>query len=151
MNTHSLDMETRFSQSIEQIYDFFSRADNLEKVTPPSLRFQILTPLPIQMGKGTIIDYRLKLYGIPLKWKTEIILWEPPYRFVDKQIKGPYKLWVHEHRFVEDGSGTIMRDHVDYAVPGGLLEPLIYRLYVKKDVQKIFDYRTDAFARIFDS
>ncbi|QDT95800.1 SRPBCC family protein [Gimesia aquarii] len=120
------------------VFDFFAKAENLEVITPPFLNFQILTPKPIEMHQGTLIDYEISLHRIPLSWKTEITDWEPPHRFVDNQIKGPYRLWRHEHTFQEQEKGTLVIDKVDYSVYGG---PLINWLFVRRDLERIFRYR----------
>ncbi len=122
----------------EEVFAFFSDARNLQAITPDWLNFEVATTGSIQMRPGTIIDYRLRLHGIPLRWKTEITAWEPPHRFVDEQRRGPYKLWVHEHRFEPREGGTLTTDVVRYAVPGG---KLIDWLFVRRDVQRIFEYR----------
>lgn len=131
------------------MFDFFSRAENLEKLTPPSLRFQILTPLPIDMHAGAVIDYRLALYGVPFKWKTEITAWEPGRRFIDVQRRGPYRKWEHEHVFEADGDSTRMRDTVVYAIPGWILAPIVHRAFIRKQVEAIFEYRGEAVRREF--
>jgi ligand-binding SRPBCC domain-containing protein len=123
------------------VFAFFSDATNLDALTPPWLHFEIRTPQPIAMCAGTHIQYRLRLHGVRLHWLTEIAVWEPPYRFIDRQVKGPYRQWLHEHVFTEQEGGTLMRDQVDYAVPGGLLEPLLQRLFVGPDIETIFAYR----------
>jgi ligand-binding SRPBCC domain-containing protein len=110
------------------------------------LRFEVLTPRPIPMAPGTRIEYRLRLRGIPIRWQSEITAWEPPYRFVDEQRSGPYSLWVHEHRFIADGEGTLAEDHVRYAAPGGWL---VNRLFVERDVRKIFEYRRQKMLEVF--
>jgi ligand-binding SRPBCC domain-containing protein len=131
---------------IGEVFPFFGDARNLEVITPPWLRFKVLTPGEIVMRPGAIIDYRLKLRGLPLAWRSEITAWEPPHRFVDEQRKGPYSLWVHEHRFSERDGGTSAEDIVKYAVPGG---GLLHRLFVKRDVEKIFDYRATKLKELF--
>jgi ligand-binding SRPBCC domain-containing protein len=137
------------SKSVENTFEFFSHPENLGKVTPSYLQFTFLTPLPVEMRKGTIIDYRLTIYKFRVHWRTEITLWEPPHRFIDKQIKGPYRLWVHEHTFESVNSGTRMTDLVEYAVPGGILAPLIHSFFVRKDIEKIFRFRELTFSKIF--
>ena len=149
MKIHELKSSVRVAAPIERVFDFFSRAENLERLTPASLKFKILTPLPIEMKVGSIIDYRLQLLGIPFGWRTEITVWEPGVRFVDVQRKGPYLLWEHEHLFSAEGSVTRMEDHLRYAVPGGILEPVIHALFVRRQVEKIFEYRNGEIARIF--
>lgn len=131
--------EVRLPTPIDETFEFFADAHNLERLTPPLLRFEILTPSPIEMKVGTLIDYRLRVRGVPLRWQSEITAWEPPYRFVDEQRRGPYRLWVHEHTFRAEDGGTLVEDHLQYAVPGGAL---INRLFVARDVRKIFEYRS---------
>lgn len=123
---------------LPEVFDFFASAENLNLVTPPWLHFSILTPLPIEMQRGTVIRYRLKLHGIPVRWDSEITEWEPPFRFTDTQIRGPYRLWVHRHRFENTPDGTLVADDVTYRVPGGAL---LNRLFVANDLRRIFDYR----------
>jgi ligand-binding SRPBCC domain-containing protein len=123
----------------DEVFDFFSEARNLELITPRWLSFNVLTPEPIEMHAGALIDYRLSWRGIPLRWRTEIEVWEPPHRFVDNQIRGPYRLWRHEHLFEEENGGTRVSDIVRYAAPGGAL---INRLFVARDVRRIFDHRS---------
>ena len=149
MKNRILKTETTIYRPLEEVFDFFSKAENLNKITPKNLQFKILTPLPIVMRRGTHIDYQLKLFGIPLGWKTEISTWEPPFRFVDTQLKGPYVKWVHEHRFQASGNNTIMTDTIEYLSPGWILEPLIHQLFVKKNVEEIFKYREKACLEIF--
>ena len=123
---------------IDRVFEFFADAGNLEQLTPPWLRFQILTPQPIEVEEGTVIDYRLRLRGVPVRWQSEITDWEPPYRFVDVQRKGPYRLWAHEHRFEAAGEGTLVTDDIEYAVPGG---DIVNRWLVGPDLERIFAYR----------
>ncbi len=132
--------ETVLPESREAVFAFFSDAANLEAITPPWVHFRIVTPLPIEMEQGALIDYRLKLHAIPIRWRTEISLWEPHCRFVDRQVHGPYRLWEHLHEFEESPQGTIMRDTVRYAVWGGAL---VERLFVRPDLRKIFAYRSE--------
>ena len=106
----------------DKVFDFFSNAENLERLTPPELKFHIVTPLPINIKKGALIDYELSLYGLPIKWRTEITHWDPPFEFIDTQLSGPYKQWIHSHLFTEPEPGkTLMEDEVRYRLP---LEPL---------------------------
>lgn len=143
--------ETTAYRPIEEVFGFFSDAGNLELITPPELKFRIITPLPIKMGKGTLIDYTINLNGIPFKWKTEITEWEPPYRFVDTQLKGPYRVWIHEHTFTSSGGNTIVRDIVNYRPPGSVFEPFITSLFVRKKLKRIFDYRKEKIESIFNT
>lgn len=133
----------------EEAFAFFSTAQNLNAVTPPWLHFEILTPTPVVMASGCRIDYRLRLYRIPIRWQTEITAWEPPVRFVDEQKKGPYRLWRHEHRFIPVPGGTRMTDQVEYAVPGWIFAPLVHRFLVKPDIERIFRFRETKFQEIF--
>ena len=103
---------------LDDVFPFFADARNLEALTPPWLHFEVLTPAPISMAPGTTIDYRLRLRGLPIRWQSEITAWEPPHRFVDEQRRGPYRLWVHEHRFREQDGQTLAEDHIRYAAPG---------------------------------
>jgi hypothetical protein len=149
MKIRLLERTTHVAQPREQVFGFFSNAANLEKVTPPWLKFEILTPQPIAMKQGAIIDYKLRLHGLPVKWVTEITEWQPPQRFVDVQISGPYRLWVHVHIFEELDGGTMMTDRVKYALPGGWFETLVHRFFVQPDLDRIFDYREKLFGEIF--
>lgn len=124
--------------SIEDVFDFFSRPENLQKLTPSQLRFTILTPQPIVMSEGMQLDYKLKVHGLPLHWTSLISVWDPPYSFTDVQLKGPYKKWEHSHRFAKEGSGTRVEDYIIFRVPGGRL---IEKLIVQKDLASIFGHR----------
>lgn len=128
------------------VFDFFSNAANLQELTPDWIEFKILTPQPIHLHQGTLIDYQLRIHGIPIRWRTEILRWNPPHSFVDTQILGPYTRWVHEHRFEPVPGGTRMIDHVEYRPPGGWL---INRLFVRRDVQRIFNFRRETLVRRF--
>ena len=121
-----------------EVFEFFASAENLNLLTPPWLHFSILTPLPIEMQRGTVIRYRLKLHGIPVRWESEITDWEPPLRFTDTQIRGPYRYWIHRHRFEETRDGTLVADDVTYRVPVG---SLVNSLFVAGELRRIFDYR----------
>ena len=140
MRVFTLRNEVWLPRPINEVFEFFSDAYNLETLTPPILRFEVLTPAPIRMETGTLIDYKLRLRGLPVRWQSEITAWEPPHRFVDEQRRGPYSMWVHEHTFEERGSGTLARDNVRYAVPGGAL---VHKLFVARDVRSIFEYRAE--------
>lgn len=130
----------------EELFPFFADAANLDAITPPWLHFQIVTPPPIVMREGALIDYRLRVHGIPLRWRTRVNVWQPPHRFEDEQIRGPYRQWIHTHTFQTHNSGTLVRDHVRYAVP---LDFLAHRWLVRPDVEKIFRYRTEALEQRF--
>ncbi len=143
---HILETELLLPRPRAEVFPFFADARNLEAITPASLRFTILTPPPITMRPGAIIDYRLRISGVPTRWRTEITSWEPPLRFVDEQRRGPYRLWVHEHRFEERDGGTLVADRVRYAVPGGAP---VERVLVRPRLREIFTFRRAELARIF--
>jgi ligand-binding SRPBCC domain-containing protein len=138
MRTFSLRREQFLLLDIDTVFAFFSDAQNLDLLTPPWLHFEILTPPPIDMALGTHIDYKLRLRGIPIRWRSQITDWEAPHRFTDRQVKGPYRLWVHQHRFVAIEGGTLVSDDVTYSVPGG---EAVNRLLIRPDLERIFDYR----------
>jgi len=147
-STHLLERRQRVELPIAEAFAFYGDAHNLEAITPPWLRFRVVTPRPIEMGVGTLIEYRLKLHRVPVRWRTRIEVWEPPRRFVDVQVSGPYSLWEHTHTFEPDGEGTtVIGDRVRYAIPFGPLGELANRLLVRRDVERIFDYRREAVAR----
>jgi ligand-binding SRPBCC domain-containing protein len=133
-------------QPRERLFEFFSDAFQLETLTPPWLRFSVLTPAPIRIEAGTLIDYGLRLHGLPLRWQSRIEVWEPPLRFVDVQTRGPYRRWRHEHLFEAIGDGTLCRDLVDYAVFGGRL---LNALLVRRDLLKIFAFRQQRLRELF--
>ena len=124
--------------SPDDTFAFFADARNLERITPPFLRFRIITPTPIQMRAGTVIDYRLRLRAFPIRWRTEITAWDPPRSFTDVQLRGPYRKWVHRHDFRAENGGTRLDDTVTYAVPGG---PLVDLWIVRPELDRIFEYR----------
>ena len=147
---YRLSTEVLVPQSRERAFECFGDALNLEAITPPWLHFAVLTPPPIKMRVGTLIDYRLRLHRIPIRWRTKITCWEPPFRFIDEQIRGPYRLWRHLHTVEEDADGCMVRDQVDYAVPGGRWGgTLLHALMVRRDVHRIFEYRRSALLRRF--
>jgi len=146
MRIFKLEEEFWLPRGIEDVFRFFADATNLELITPPWLRFKIETPCPISMRANTLIDYRLKLHGIPIRWQSRISLWDPPHRFVDEQTRGPYRLWIHEHCFEEQSSGTLCRDNVQYAHLGG---SLVNRMLVEPDVSAIFAYRAEKLRQVF--
>lgn len=140
----TLRMETIVPAAIDGAFAFFSDAANLERLTPPWINFRIRTALPIEMREGTIIDYRIGLYGVPIPWRTRIDVWEPGVRFVDRQIAGPYRWWHHEHRFEALGDATRVIDQVEYLPRAAWLSSWM----VNRDVQRIFSYRQAALASL---
>ena len=144
-----LQRRQRLAVPSEEAFEFFSDARNLERITPPWLRFRVITPDPIQMGRGTLIRYRLRLHGATVSWLTEIREWEPGRRFRDVQVSGPYALWDHTHTFEpdEDG-GTIIGDRVVYEIPLGPLGKIAKTLFVRRDVERIFDFRAEEISRL---
>lgn len=141
-----LDRSLWVPRPLSEVFPFFASAANLEALTPPWLRFEIVTPLPIAMREGALIDYRIKLYGVPMRWRTLISAWEPPHRFVDEQIKGPYAVWHHEHTFTERDGGTLLEDHVHFRSPLGFLT---HPLFIRRQLAQIFDFRHQIIAEKF--
>lgn len=151
MRTHLLTREQRLPGAPQEVFPFFASARNLEAITPPWLGFEVVTPEPIAMAPGTLIDYRLRLHGIPLRWRTRIEACDRGVRFVDAQLSGPYALWHHTHEFAPDPadpSMTLMRDTVRYALPLGPLGEVARSMLVARDLRRIFDYRADAVAEL---
>jgi ligand-binding SRPBCC domain-containing protein len=145
MKLFTLTAEQWIPEANEMVFSFFADPSNLEQLTPPWLHFRILNPVR-KVQAGTRIDYRLRLHGIPLRWQSEITVWEPPFRFVDVQTRGPYRAWIHEHTFEARAGGTLMRDTVTYAVIGG---SLVRRLFVAPDLKRIFEYRRTQLETLF--
>ena len=133
----------------EEVFAFFADAHNLERITPAFLHFQILTPGPIPMKPGTLIDYRLSLHGLPVKWRTRIEEVTPPSSFVDVQLSGPYRRWHHRHEFDEVPGGTRMRDRVEYELPFGPIGALVRQLFVRRSLNQIFDHRNATITELF--
>jgi ligand-binding SRPBCC domain-containing protein len=132
------------------VFAFFADAKNLERITPAFLSFRILTPLPLDMRAGTFIDYRVGLRGLPMKWRSQITTWEPPVRFVDVQVRGPYREWKHTHAFDERDDGTLVLDTVLYSLRGpAFIGHAIDRLLVAPNLTRIFSFRHDALQDAF--
>ena len=153
MKEHLLERTLWLKRPLPELFAFFSDAHNLEDLTPPWMHFRVLTPTPIDMRLGLRIDYQLRVRGLPLRWQSEITMWKPPgseaehvARFVDEQRRGPYRLWIHEHRFETRDGGTLVSDRVRYSVPGGRI---VNALFVSPDLRRIFDYRTQRLLELF--
>jgi ligand-binding SRPBCC domain-containing protein len=142
-----LDREQLVRRTPHETFEFFQDAHNLEALTPSFLAFRVITPRPIAMGEGALIDYRLRLHGVPVRWRTRIAVWEPDRRFVDEQLQGPYALWHHTHTFEPHDEGTLMRDRVRYRLPLGLAGAVAHLAFVRSDLERIFDFRRDEVAR----
>jgi ligand-binding SRPBCC domain-containing protein len=138
---HRLEREQLVAAAPAEVFDFFSRARNLETLTPPWLRFEVRTQEPIEMRQGTGIEYRLRLHGVPLRWVSRIEEWHPGRGFVDRQVQGPYRLWHHRHEFEPHEDGTMVRDIVHYSLPLGPLGALAHAAFVRRDLAAVFDYR----------
>ena len=150
MKTYSLEFEQFVDLKIEDVFNFFSKPENLTLITPPRLRFDILTPIPLEMKEGQLIDYSLTiLYLIKLHWRTLITHYHQPYQFIDQQIKGPYILWHHTHTFEEKTGGTLIKDNLKYAIPFGWLGRVVHFIYIKHDINGIFQYRHKILNAIF--
>ncbi len=137
---------------LERVFPFFERPENLALITPPSLDFRLLTPSPVIMAQGCIIDYTIRVLGVRIRWRSIISTYQPPYCFVDKQLVGPYSFWHHTHRFQEEGTGTRLFDEIRYALPSYLPEPIaaaLHRWHVQPSLRRIFAYRHDQFERFF--
>ncbi len=147
--TYVLERTQTIPAPVEEVFSFFSDAANLETITPAFLRFRILTPLPVAMREGARIEYALSLFGVPFRWRTRITRWEPGACFVDEQESGPYVLWRHTHAFEAGAGSTTMHDRVEYALPLGPVGGAVRAVFVKGALDRIFDYRRDAIARIF--
>lgn len=151
MAEHILHREQAIELPRPEVFAFFADAGNLEDITPPELNFHIITPQPIQIRKGTLIDYRLKLRGLPVRWRTEISEWDPPRVFVDRQLRGPYSQWIHTHTFTELGPrNTLIEDEVRYRLP---FEPLgdLAHFLVRRELEHIFDYRKKVVAALLET
>ena len=146
---HTLRREQWIPRPLDEVFSFFSDARNLGELTPPWLGFRILTPGPIQIGAGERIRYRLAWHGVPVTWTTQIRRWDPPLRFIDVQLSGPYQLWHHTHRFEAHAGGTRMTDIVRYCLPFGAIGRAVHFLKVRRDVEQIFDYRFHRIGELF--
>lgn len=144
---HLLRAELTLPLPRDQVFPFFADASNLGRITPPGLGFEIRSPLPIAMRTGALIDYRIRLHGFPMRWRTEISRWDPPFEFEDVQLEGPYAQWIHRHKFTETPEGTLIEDEVRYRLPFGPLGQLVHPI-VRRQLAHIFRHRADAVHRI---
>jgi ligand-binding SRPBCC domain-containing protein len=149
MKIHRLVREQLLGGSLAEVFDFFTDVRNLERITPSWMGFRILTPQPVVLGKGAVIEYSIRLAGVPVRWCTRIVDWEERRRFVDVQERGPYALWEHTHAFRDTGAGVVMRDQVRYALPLGPLGALAHIVAVRFSLERIFDYRYEVLAARF--
>ena len=151
MKLYTLRKKQKISKNISVVFDFFSKPENLSVITPPNMGFNILTPSPIEMKEGALIDYTVKILGFPIRWRTLITKYDSPNIFIDQQLKGPYSIWHHTHTFKKiDENETLIEDCVIYGVPFGLIGRLIHFLYIKRDLNKIFSYRSKKISKLFD-
>jgi ligand-binding SRPBCC domain-containing protein len=152
MRVYTLQREQWVGRALERVFPFFARPENLALITPPGLGFRLLTPRPVTMEPGRVVDYTIRVLGLPMRWRTLITCYDPPWCFVDEQITGPYSFWHHTHRFSERDGGTLLRDEVCYALPLWLAGPardLVHVLHVRPALERIFDYRRQVFSRLF--
>jgi ligand-binding SRPBCC domain-containing protein len=147
MKTYRIQTELWLPELRDKIFAFFCNPDNLDRITPPWLHFQILTPSSTPIQRGTLLDYRLRIRGLPVRWQSEIVEWDPPKRFIDRQTRGPYSLWIHEHTFQEHEGGTLVGDQVEYAVPGG---KFVQKFFVAPDLDRVFAYRHEVLQALFN-
>jgi len=141
MKCYELTWEQFIDQPIDKVFNYFSHPENLEEITPPRLKFTILTPRPIPMEKGSLIDYTIRILGFPVHWRTLITSYNPPHGFVDEQIKGPYVIWHHRHSFKDINGGTMIQDTIRYAIPLGIIGRFLNFIWIQKDLKDIFAYR----------
>ena len=149
MKEKVLEYKTTIRRPLSEVFDFFSKAENLDSLTPPHLKFKILTPTPIEMFPGQLIKYKISLFGIPFFWKTRITEWIPGKKFADEQLSGPYTKWYHEHFFEERDGITYMTDRITYLSKGWILAPFLHWLFVDKNVNEIFEYRESRLKLLF--
>lgn len=151
MKVHVLQQRQVVHQPLETVFEFFSRPENLARLTPETLAFRTLTPSPIVMKTGTLIDYTIHVLGMTVRWRTLITAYDPPHSFVDEQLKGPYAFWHHRHTFRSVEGGTEIKDEVHYVIPGGFLAPLAHAILVRPQLQRIFAFRQETIQTVFAS
>jgi ligand-binding SRPBCC domain-containing protein len=145
---HRLQRSQLVDRPLDEVFAFFAEAQNLERITPPWLRFELTGNGPADMNVGTLIDYRLHVHRVPIRWRSRIEEWSPGRCFVDRQLRGPYRLWHHRHTFSQEGDGTLVEDQVTYALPLGRLGDIAHPLFVRRDLERIFDHRHRAVKQI---
>jgi ligand-binding SRPBCC domain-containing protein len=148
MSVHLLEREQLVPRPVDEVFAFFAQARNLERITPPWLGFEVLTSGPVEMRSGTLIEYRLRVHAVPVRWISRIEEWDSGRLFVDRQLRGPYRLWHHRHEFAACADGTVVRDRVRYALPLGRLGELAHAAFVRRDLERIFDFRRAAVAQL---
>jgi ligand-binding SRPBCC domain-containing protein len=148
MKVHVLEREQRVARPLAEVFEFFARANNLERITPAWLSFGLVGQEPSELRLGTLLQYRLRVHRVPLRWVSEIELWEPGRTFVDRQVRGPYRLWRHQHDFAPIGEQTIVRDRVRYALPLGRFGELAHAVFVRRDLERIFEFRRQAVSQL---
>ena len=151
MKVYTLIKQQSLTRPLSEVFAFFQNPENLGQLTPPELRFQILTPPPLIMRNGTVLDYLIHIRGVPVRWRTLITDYDPPHKFVDEQLQGPYDFWHHTHTFTASGNGTMIEDKVRYTMPFGPLGRLVHSLFVRRQLETIFAYRAQAIVNWFDS
>lgn len=151
MKIYTLKREQFIRRSSRELFEFFEKPENLEKITPSSVGFRIMTPKPITMKTGTVLDYTIRLFGIPIRWTTLITNYDPPHGFTDVSLRGPYSFWHHTHSFEEYNNGTKMIDEVRYALPFGVIGRIIHSLQVKRQLDYIFNYRAQVISDILET
>ena len=152
MKTYNLKFEQFIDLPIEDVFNFFSKPENLSLITPPRLKFDILTPTPLQMKEGQLIEYTIRIFGKKIRWTTLITEYTPNKMFIDQQLSGPYSMWHHTHNFKKlNDNETLIEDIVVYSVPYSFIGGLIHSLYIKRDLEKIFSYRSKKIKEIFNS
>lgn len=150
MKKYILKKEQFINKPLKEVFSFFEKPENLSEITPKNLSFKILNSTPIKMEKNALINYRIKILGIPLYWTTKITDYNPPLSFTDEQLKGPYSLWKHTHIFVECNGGTLMTDEVLYSIPYGIWGEIAQKIYVKRELDNIFSFREKIIKKIFN-
>lgn len=149
MKTYILQRQQSIKRPLHEVFDFFSKPENLARLTPRSMGFQMLTPGPIEMKDGAVIDYTITFYGQDLRWTTLITLFDRPHKFVDVQLKGPYSFWHHTHTFTATQEGTSITDEVRYTMPFGVLGRIAHALVVRRQLDKIFAFRQQQISALF--